>query len=115
MYAKQNMIHLNAPLKRSEQRAVRQVDPQCRDHHFKPAMSQVSNSVLPTIHPEQKQQTTGSASSSRSSSAEPNRPIAVVEQSLSMARVDLGSRSSLVESPHHGTPRSVKYRNKVNK
>lgn len=54
----------------------------------------------------------GSASSNQSLTHDQLSPQN--DSSSMVTRVDLGSRSSSIDA-HHGTPRSVKYRNKVNK
>lgn len=99
MYAKQNVIHLAAPIRRTETSHLPQHE-ECSGE-CKPTVIEVNDSALAQRE---------SACSSRSSSVE-RRPT---ELSLT-TRTDLGSRSSLVDLPHHGTPRSVKYRNKANK
>ncbi|VDM48007.1 unnamed protein product [Toxocara canis] len=99
MYAKQNVIHLAAPIRRNDTSHLSQREE--FNDGFKPTVIQVNDALTSQRE---------SVCSSRSSSVE-RRPT---ELSIS-TRFDLGSKSSLVDSPHHGTPRSVKYRNKVNK
>ncbi|KHN85084.1 hypothetical protein Tcan_11871 [Toxocara canis] len=105
MYAKQNVIHLAAPIRRNDTSHLSQREE--FNDGFKPTVIQVNDALTSQRE---------SVCSSRSSSVE-RRPteLSISTHLLVSTRFDLGSKSSLVDSPHHGTPRSVKYRNKVNK